>query len=398
MRCPVAQPGAQEKQRASDTVTETATANSDGPASGASKLLGLELIRFACAMTVLIFHFKHFALTAGVTANTPGDMPLARPLSLIYIYGFHAVQVFWCISGFIFYWKYADALATRRIAPKRFFWLRFSRLYPLHLLTLLFVAGLQPIYSALAGQPFNYSENSATRFILQLFLADQWGTSHELSFNGPIWSVSAEVLVYVAFFMIVRAFGKLPWVIAGAICAGLWSLWNGNISPVMTCGGYFFAGGAAALWLGSGRCRRRPDEARRLALAMIGACIIVSYFVNLSGPDVDPLATWIMAVTPPLLLLAAQDLPALNRWQNQIRAAGNLTYSTYLIHFPVQLVVATAALAAGITLPFHQTWFLLAYVAAVILIGRIVFVRFEAPMQAMIRAATLSPSGKRAAA
>ena len=167
-------------------MTRPMTAMSDAPAGGPSKLLGLELIRFACAMTVLIFHFKHFALTSGLTANRGIDMPLALPLSLFYTYGAYGVQVFWCISGFIFYWKYADALAARRIEPKRFFWLRFSRLYPLHFVTLLVVAGLQPIYTSLAGQPFNYADNGASRFVAQLFLADQWGASRALSFNAPI--------------------------------------------------------------------------------------------------------------------------------------------------------------------------------------------------------------------
>ena len=379
-------------------MTGLTTVNRAAPPSGASKLLGLELIRFACAITVLIFHFKHFAMTAGVTASGAFDMPFALPLSLIYANGSYGVQVFWCISGFIFYWKYADALAARRIEPKRFFWLRFSRLYPLHLVTLVFVASLQPIYTALAGQPFIYSDNSATRFVAQLFLADQWGTSRALSFNGPIWSVSAEVLVYLGFFLLVRAFGKSPWVIVGAIGVSLLSQWSGMIWPVMVCGGYFFAGGAAALWLGSARRRQRPDESKRIALAMIAGCIIISFFVNLGGPDADPITTWMMAITPPILFLAEQDLPALDRWERPIQAAGNLTYSTYLIHFPLQLAVATFALAAGVTLPVREAWFLLAYLAATIVIGRIIFVRFEAPMQRMIRTATLAPRTEPAAA
>lgn len=371
-------------------MTGVTTAKYDAAPGGPSKLLGLELVRFACAMTVLIFHFKHFALTPGLTANRGIDMPLAVPLSLFYTYGSYGVQVFWCISGFIFYWKYADALAARHIGPKRFFWLRFSRLYPLHFVTLLVVAGLQPIYTALAGQPFNYADNSASRFVAQLLIADQWGASRALSFNAPIWSVSAEVLVYLAFFLLIRAFGKSPWVIIGAIAASLLSMWSETVWPAVICGGYFFAGGAAAVWLGSVRCRRRPDESRRIALSIIGACLIISFFVSLGGPDSDPMATWLMAITPPALFLAAQHLPALDRWERPIQAAGNLTYSTYLVHFPLQLTIATLALAAGQTLPVREVWFLIAYLTATIVIGRIVFVRFEAPMQSMIRAATLN--------
>ncbi len=366
--------------------------------SGASKLLGLELVRFACAMMVLIWHYHHFAMVGDGSAMLRPHEPLEWLLYPFYHFGLFGVQVFWAISGFIFYWKYADALAERRVKPKRFFWLRFSRLYPLHFVTLIIVAALQPLYVSLAGQPYVFGDNNVSRFILQLFLADQWAGSHAMSFNGPIWSVSAEVFVYVGFFLLVRSFGKSPWLITGAVGAGLLSLWSGAISPALICGAYFFAGGAAAQVLGSNFVRERPMQARAMALALVIACVAAAPFLNLGAEDDDPLATWLMVITPPILFLAAQDWRALDRWQAPIQAAGNMTYSTYLVHFPMQLAVAIVVVASGITLPVGETWFLLAYLAAVIVAGRIVFLRFEAPMQATIRAATLTPKGERAAA
>ncbi|MCY7340177.1 MAG: acyltransferase [Sphingomonas bacterium] len=355
-----------------------------------AKLLGLELVRFTCAMAVLVWHYHHFAMVGDGAAMYGAHQPLEWLLYPFYHFGLFGVQVFWCISGFIFYWKYADPLAARRVEPKRFFFLRFSRLYPLHFATLLLVAALQPIYTALTGHAFVFEENSATRFVLQLFLADQWAGSHAMSFNGPIWSVSAEVFVYVGFFLLLRSFGKTPWLIVGAVGASLASLWSGAISPALICGGYFFAGGAAAQWLASDRCRQRPVEARWFALAIVALCLAAAPFLDLGREDSDVLATWLMVLVPPTLLLAAQDWRHLERYQRQIQAAGNLTYSTYLIHFPLQLAVAIAALASGIALPVGEAWFLIAYLAAAIIIGRIVFVRFEAPAQAMIRAATLT--------
>ena len=210
-RCPVAQPGAQEKQRAVAPVT----AMTHDQSGGRSKLLGLELIRFTCAMTVLVWHYHHFAMIGDGSAMLRPHEPLYALLWPLYDFGLFGVQVFWCISGFIFYWNYADAIAARRIEPKRFFWLRFSRLYPLHFATLLIVAGLQPLYAALAGQPFIFKDGSAVNFLLHLGLADQWTGPRPLSFNGPIWSVSAEVFVYVAFFLLLRTFGRARWLIFG---------------------------------------------------------------------------------------------------------------------------------------------------------------------------------------
>lgn len=367
-------------------------------AGSPSKLLGLELIRFTCAMAVLVWHYHHFALIGDGSAMLRPREPLEILLYPFYHFGLFGVQIFWAISGFIFYWKYADALAERRVEPKRFFWLRFSRLYPLHFVTLIIVAALQPLYASLAGQPYVFGDNGITRFFLQLFLADQWAGPSAMSFNGPIWSVSAEIFVYVGFFLLVRSFGKSPWLIAGAVAAGLLSLWSGAISPALICGAYFFAGGAAAQALGSSVARERPVPVRGVALALIMACIAAAPFLDLGASDDRRLATWLMIITPPILFLAARDWPLLDRWQSPIQAAGNMTYSTYLVHFPMQLAVAIVVVAAGITLPLSEAWFLLAYLAAVIVVGRVVFLRFEAPVQNLIRAATLSPKGARAAA
>nr|MBA3651622.1 acyltransferase [Chthoniobacterales bacterium] len=319
--------------------------------------------------------------------------PFATLLYPFYHFGLYGVQIFWGISGFIFYWKYAAALTARTVEPARFFWLRFSRLYPLHFVTLLFVAAIQPIYFGLAGHTFVFGEYGPERFLLQLFLADQWGGSHAMSFNGPIWSVSAEVFVYAAFFLLLRAFGRSPLIIFGAVAGGLWSMWSGAISPALICGSYFFAGGAAAEWLGSDRATKRPVETRLIAGFMTGAGAIVAIFALIahpSGPSDHAISTWLLVVIPPSLLLAAQDWRPLERWQRPIQAAGNLTYSTYLIHFPMQLALVTFCVAAGVDPPVSAGWFLLAYLAASIVIGRVVFLGFEAPAQRMIRAATLT--------
>ena len=386
--------GRARKEAAAGPVTTISTAKA--MAGGSSKLLGLELIRFACAMAVLLSHYHHLAMGGG--SDMAAGAPLEYLLYPFYNFGRYGVQIFWAISGFIFYWKYADALAARRVDPKRFFWLRFSRLYPLHFVTLMIVAAIQPVHVALTGHSFVYGGNDVTRFVLQLFLADQWAGSHAMSFNGPIWSVSAEVFVYVGFFLLVRSFGKSPWLIAAAVGAGLASLWSGAISPALICGAYFFAGGAAAQVMASKTVTNRPDRARVVALALVAVCLAAAPFLDLGAEDDDMLATWLLAAAPPILFLAAQEWRALERWQGSIQSAGNLTYSTYLVHFPMQLAVATAAIAGGFALPVDEPWFLAAYLGSVLLVGRIVFLRFEAPMQAMIRAATLAPSGTRAAA
>src|SRR6266704_2885242 len=97
-----------------------------------NKLLGLELIRFMSAVALLVFHYQHFAFT-GVMQPADfhrSDQPLYGILSFLYEYGFEGVRVFWCISGFIFFWIYRDSISGGLIRGRKFFLLRFSRLYP----------------------------------------------------------------------------------------------------------------------------------------------------------------------------------------------------------------------------------------------------------------------------
>jgi peptidoglycan/LPS O-acetylase OafA/YrhL len=130
---------------------------------------------------------------------------------------------------------------------------------------------------------------------------------------------------------------------------------------------------------------------------IVAPIAFVAAFVDLTPQSAATLVL-ILVVCPPALFLLAQDLPWLDRWQGPIQAAGNMTYSTYLIHFPLQLAIAIAALAFGIAIPIGEAWFLAVYVAVVLIAGRITFLRFEAPAQDFIRGAALSPARARAAA
>ena len=165
------------------------------PVQQNNKLLGLEIVRFISALSVLVWHYQHFFYIA----NKPTDFfrelqPFYSLLSIFYDYGFYGVQVFWCISGFIFFWKYRDSIASKSITYKNFFILRFSRLYPLHLATLLLVLALQTMYFHQRDYFFVYQNNDIPHFIYQLFLASSWGFEKGYSFNGPIWSISVRKL------------------------------------------------------------------------------------------------------------------------------------------------------------------------------------------------------------
>lgn len=354
---------------------------STGAAS--DKLLGLELLRFSSATAVLFWHYTHFGRIFGLPSVAPGAQPLHSAFQLFYDYGLYGVQIFWGISGYIFFWKYGAAIHNRAVAAREFFWLRFSRLYPLHIATLLTVIGLQALYRQIAGENYVYPTDDVGLFVRQLFLATDWGPQPPFSFNGPIWSISAEVAVYAGFFMLVRRFAPTFQLCVAAVIACLCVQLTGLNLVSVGCATFFFAGGAAALL--------RPKSVTPVAIALALVLVLAIYTGTLGDPDKLP--TILLLAVPCLLILVSKEWPLLARFQQQVQFAGNLTYSSYLLHFPLQLALAIPVAASGMRLPLASPWFLAAYLGTTFGTAALSYRWFELPAQRWIRRRTLGRAG-----
>lgn len=176
----------------------------------------LDAIRGFAALAIVFWHWQHF-----YPADRANFVRAAQPFYEIfyplYEAGWMAVELFFALSGFIFFWLYHESISGGRMAAGRFAFLRFSRLYPLHFLTLLFMAGGQ-IYRHSIGLPsFVYDSNGAWYFLANLLFVQAWPVGSEESFNGPTWSVSIEVLLY-AFFFGFALLCRKPRVLSFLIC------------------------------------------------------------------------------------------------------------------------------------------------------------------------------------
>ena len=348
------------------------------------KLLGLEALRFVAAFSVLIWHYQHFAYVAGVPVDLVRErLPLYGLLQPFYEAGQYGVWVFWCVSGFIFFWKYRDTISGRSMPGWRFFVLRLSRLYPLHFVTLVIVAVLQSVYFRCHGYFFVYQDNDLRHFLLQIFMASKWGLESGDSFNGPIWSISVEVLVYVIFFLTMRFVTRsvLLNLVVILICLNA----SGQI---FSCLAFFYAGGLAAIG-------RRATASARFGAAIERAGWLAAVAV--------PTATWIfwsqfpvmdwafLLIYTPILLFALSARIALPpSIQTMLEAAGNMTYSSYLAHFPLQLLTVLGFAMFGSRVPYYDTSFFLVVMASTLLISFLTYRYFEAPAQTWIRARLLS--------
>lgn len=352
-------------------------------------LLGLELLRFACAISVLLWHYNHFYVVGAAHQGfSVTAQPLYGLLKPFYEAGWLGVQVFWALSGFIFFWKYAQPVQRGEVSAWRFAVLRFSRLYPLHIATLLAVAAMAWWYRQQHGVDYVYQFNDWPHFALQLLLASDWPGRSEWSFNGPIWSVSIEVLVYGLFFALCRLGLTRWWQVLGLIAAaGAVYASKRTEHPIVLCVFFFYLGALTHL---------AHEAVGRLGAGLQRALLASAVLLLAAGTAVTALGAlrpmFYTALLAPLamLLLLRWVRPTSPSVSGLIATLGHTTYASYLLHFPLQLLVANLSAGQPERLPLASPAWLLGYLALTFGLAVWVFRRFEVPTQAALRARLLT--------
>jgi peptidoglycan/LPS O-acetylase OafA/YrhL len=316
-------------------------------------------------------------------------------LRMFYEKGGRGVRYFFLLSGFIFFWLYSEPIKNKAIGAWEFAVHRFSRLYPLHFVTLVVVAILQGLYFSRENSFFVYPFNDVFHFILNLGFASEWGFESGWSFNGPIWSVSIEILLYLIFFIVVlyRQGGRL-------FC--LFISVPAFVASFALSHSIF--GGLAMFFLGglTFHCTRLiVDKYTRLktpvyALTILSwSCVITNYYIfDLSSSISEKgilgkafLFGFTLYILFPLTVLSLAILeidkgPILK----PVSWIGNITYSSYLLHFPIGMLIALAVSFGWLRADFYLSPIsLLAYFAVLIPASYYTFTKFEHPMQKVIR-------------
>jgi peptidoglycan/LPS O-acetylase OafA/YrhL len=366
------------------------------------RLYSLDVLRGVAALAVVFWHWQHFFYDGAALSATfrCEEQPLYPLFFLFYRGGALAVNLFFSLSGFIFFWLYSQSIREGSTSVGTFFLLRFSRLYPLHWVTLAAVAILQTVCFRCEGRCFVYQYNDWYHLLLNLPLLSSVGLEKGESFNGPTWSVSVEVALYVLFFLFCRFFKPGVRVLLVLAASGLfvlpfvyWQLGHG-------IGSFFLGGGVYHVYLLVLRSRRRWTVTRLLAgltvVLWVTAAWLLYHQVTLSQALTLVPVRWpvslprgIMATLvlfPLTILVLALVETERGTLDKRLSVLGDISYSSYLWHFPLQLLFILIAASLGAPRSvFHSSWVLLGFFAVLLPLSLASYRYLEMPAQRFLR-------------
>jgi peptidoglycan/LPS O-acetylase OafA/YrhL len=360
----------------------------------------LDSLRGVAALTVLLWHYAaHFHAA-----------PLSNLLRPLYMAGPYAVDFFFVLSGFVLSRVYLvgkrpSALSTnvaRRIA----------RMYPLHFLTLLVVAGCQGLLGLYHCQ-FAYHHNDYYHFLLNLLLIQQLGFQRAFSFNGPSWSISTEFFINLLFFVMIYLWPRRVRLFA---CGAIGSAFllavtgdgrivrddflvvaNSNLFRTMlgfSCGVLLSRLPGRSLLAPSCEAAppgRSPSATRRsvgymhdgIGVVIVG-CVIPS-LLQCKGALRASEFTLVIVCFPLVIWSAVSGnlFRVILSWRPFVYI-GVISYSIYMMHFPVQLAFYMMEAFGCVTVNYDRASTLLLFVALTLGVSSITYRFVEIPCQRRI--------------
>jgi len=341
------------------------------------KVSSVELLRFISSLMVLLWHYQLFYLpynsfaSSEIFYNDKTIQPFYEYLNLFFNYGNFGVDFFFLISGYVF--AYVYLLEKKTTLGKEFFLNRFARLYPLHFLTLLLVLLIQ-LYSLNSFNTFLINTNNDFyHFILHLFFISGWGFEKGPSFNGPIWSVSIEIIIYFFFFFLFIKWKKNVLLKSTIIVFSLILIrkvvnldffekeLKFNIY-ILNCGILFFMGVIIHFL-------NKIIISRKIFLFLGSVLIVLSLSGNFK----------LFIFLPSVLIIFLCSENFINKYlRNLFNFLGNLTYGMYLWHFPVQITLITLMKSNNLNFELINTnFFFILYLSLVFTISILSYFYFE---------------------
>lgn len=296
------------------------------PSVAPTRFTALDCVRGVAAVAVVLFHYSQLEGT-----------PWLRR-------GWLAVDVFFCLSGFVIAHSYQHKL-EQGMGFLAFARARLSRLYPLYILALamgvLTFLGTLEHHEDVSGDEIVQAVALgalALPYLNDIVVADGEGsiTGALFPLNDPAWSLFFELFVNVVFFGVLALRFNRFWLLAAAaaVCYLVSARWHGlnagwNTDSFVV--GFprviyaFFAG--VLIYRLRDRSAKAPSTYGLLAIVAMLACFLLppSLWISIACVlTVGPMVIWVNAAVSPGPRLASAGL-----------FLGGISYPLYITHVPV---------------------------------------------------------------
>jgi peptidoglycan/LPS O-acetylase OafA/YrhL len=350
----------------------------------------LDALRFIVAALIILHHFQG-----------AGPVALAEHWHPVFERGGFLLTNFFIIdSGYVLMRVYGGSLAGGRMSAGDFFFKRYLRVLPAHLimvlsLVVLIVGGGMLGFAPRAPEWFRWDQLPA-----QLTLTQAFGVPGGLGWNAPSWSISALIGCYLAF----------PWILRGLVRLGPWSVLALGVGLYLIANQLTWALLGYPVYqmpMGFGFIRALPLFVLGMALAWfaqkvwispklagwagIGAALLLAFVQYFDKHALVSLACISM------IILAAGAVPTLrpSKW---VETAAKVSFAMFISNEVVRIAwfgVANVAIAK-FALPVAAQWALwVAGVAAAFAFAFLFHFLIDAPIQNRIRDWLKSRSGRR---
>ena len=332
-------------------------------------------MRGIAAFLVIIYHYRQ---------NLPDALNPDQYTAFFASTG-NFVDFFFMLSGFVIAYVYLDKSEQSPKIWAAYFRSRFARIYPLHLLTLLWMFLLY-LYSG-KGTAGDISGQLASN----LTLLQSWGLHDAYALNFPSWSISAEFAAYLVFPLVVVA---LRWPRIYIVTLAAASYLTIGLHEYLIDEDIFrwermaLLRAVPAFFLGTIIYKYRTIVSNLsgsvLFSLQLSAVIMLVLLLHLGSSLV--LLTPIFAA---LIISTYEDkgwLSSILSGQH-IHRLGLISYTIYMLHIPVRSTgyVIWPSIFGGLPDVWSDTLFFMTCIVVTLFISSIIFRIFEIPMRNKIR-------------
>lgn len=291
----------------------------------------LDSFRGIFALLVVILHFPEVFWGA--------TLPITR-------HGYLAVDFFFVLSGFVLMRGYASRIASGGDLVA-FFRDRTVRLVPLHLIGLSLAMALTFVHHMV--KPATALSVDAGDFMATLTLTQSLGLGSSRGLNEPSWSLSAEMVAYVLFGLILLATAMRPKLriammlaFASIGLAGILDIRTDNSERMLDITHLGVYRGLFGFFLGALLQRllaRMPlPTLGRMTASLIEAVTLAAFLITYMMIDTLTLNT--LLIYPAIIALVAIFAQSAGRLSKTLSAEpliwlGKRSYALYILHFPL---------------------------------------------------------------